>query len=221
MSDAVQKLTAIQKTMAKHLVASWTDVPQFSVECEIECEALKEYREKLEFKTSFTTVIIKAVAMALKQHPRFTSFWNGDNIIEKKDINIGVAMDTARGLLVPVIHHADEMTVKNIHDRMEEYKARIPKGNFTMEQISDGTFTISNLGMFCVSRFTAVVNAPQSAILALSSMSEVPVVKNGKIVSSVMMRATVSADHRVLDGAEVSRFLMDLKHILENLQAML
>lgn len=216
------KLSPLQKTMAKHMLASWTEVPQFSVECEINCEPLKEFRQEMEFKTSYTTLMIKAVALCVKKHPLFRASFRDDGVIQYEHTNIGIAVDTPKGLLVPVIDDADRKSLAEIHSCMEKIKECGKRGNYTIEQITGGTFTISNLGMFPVSRFTAVVNAPQSAIVALSRMASIPVAKeNNEIGTALIMKATVSADHRVLDGAKVSCFLADFMEIVEHPQNLL
>jgi len=208
MNSVKAGLAPIQKSMARHMAESWDGVPQFSVEGEVDCQPLSDFRKGLEFKTSYTTLIVKAVAMSVSLHPEVNVSFGGDHILKHGEINIGVAADTKKGLLVPVIHRADEKSLHELHECMEIIKERAARGSFTLEQLSNGTFTVSNLGMFQVSAFTAIVNAPQAAIMALSQVRDVPVVRDGAVVPGKRMRVCVSGDHRVVAGADLARFLI-------------
>ena len=204
MSDTIAKLTSMKKSMARHMTESWDGVPQFNIEGEIDCCPMIKFREELPFKTSYTTLMIRAAALCLKKHPEINASFGRDHILCHGSINIGVAADTGKGLLVPVIR-----------DAAEEIKERAKRGNFALEQLADGTFTISNLGMFPVSAFTAIVNAPQAAIMALARMRDVPVVKNGTIICGKQMNMRLSADHRIIAGADLAKFMADFIVLLE------
>jgi pyruvate dehydrogenase E2 component (dihydrolipoamide acetyltransferase) len=216
MNDQIKKLTQLGKAMGKHMAKSW-EAPQFQVETEIDCARLVEYRKALSIKPSFTTIITKAVADTLKKYPMLNASWGDDCIIVHDEINIGIAVDTGRGLLVPVIKDAASKSIEEMHEAMEQIKSKSARGNFTLEEMSGGTFTISNLGIFNITSFKAIVNAPEAGILAVSKMSDIPVVRDGKIVPAKIMRVSLSIDHRVTDGATGARFLTELSAALENL----
>ncbi|CAK7026605.1 MAG: Dihydrolipoyllysine-residue succinyltransferase component of 2-oxoglutarate dehydrogenase complex [Desulfovibrio sp.] len=215
MSDTVIKLTPMKKSMARHMTESWDGVPQFNIEGEIDCRPMIKFRGGLPFKTSYTTLIVRAAALCLKKHPGINASFGQDHILCHEGVNIGVAADTGKGLLVPVIRDAADKTIRELHECMEEIKEKTKRGNFTLEQLAGGTFTISNLGMFPVSAFTAIVNAPQAAIMALARMRDVPVVKNGTIVCGKQMNVRLSADHRITAGADLARFMADFIVLLE------
>lgn len=176
------------------------------------------YRKSLPFKVSYTTILIKAVADTIAEYPVMNASWDdGTVIIQNETINMGVAVDTKRGLLVPVIRDADKLPLEEIHRCMEDIKNRSGKGNFTMNDLSGGTFVVSNLGMFNISTFTAIVNAPNSAIISVGKMEEVPLVKDGEIVIGKTMTIALNMDHRVIDGATGAKFLTALVERLETL----
>jgi pyruvate/2-oxoglutarate dehydrogenase complex dihydrolipoamide acyltransferase (E2) component len=216
MSDQIKKLSQLGKAMGKHMTASW-EAPQFQLETEVDCARLIEYRNTLDFKPSFTTIIAKAVADTLKKFPQINASWGGDCIVLHDDINIGIAADTGRGLLVPVIKDAENKSIAEMHEAMEHIKSKSERGNFSIEDMSGGTFTISNLGIFNITSFKAIVNAPEAGILAVSKMTDTPVVRNGQIVPAKIMRLNLSLDHRVTDGATGARFLTELATVLESL----
>ena len=130
------------------MTESWDGVPQFNIEGEIDCCPMIKFREELPFKTSYTTLMIRAAALCLKKHPEINASFGRDHILCHGSINIGVAADTGKGLLVPVIRDAADKTIRELHECMEEIKERAKRGNFALEQLADGTFTISNLGCF-------------------------------------------------------------------------
>jgi len=216
MSDQNKKLTPLGKAMAKQMIKSW-EAPQFQLETEIDCKRIIEYRESVGFKPSFTTILVKAAADTLLKFPVLNSSWDDDCIIVHDKVNMGIAVDTQRGLLVPVIRDAGEKSIREIHEAMEAIKIKSQRGNFTMEEMKDATFTVSNLGKFNITSFKAIVNAPEAAILAVSKMTDVPVVRSGNIVPARIMRISLSVDHRVADGATGARFLTELAIALENL----
>lgn len=216
MADIEKKLTPVGKAMGKQMVRSW-QIPQFAVETEIDCEPMIAYRKSLGFKPSYTTILAKAVADTLADFPVIRSSWAEDHLVIHEDIHIGIAVDTPRGLLVPVIRDVDKKSLEEVHADMEEIKAGSAKGLYTMEQMTGGVFTISNLGIFNVDFFNAIVSSPEGAILAVSKMSEKPVVKNGQIVIGKTMRMAISSDHRMIDGATAAKFMTALAAQLESL----
>ena len=216
MTSTEKKLAGMAKAMARQMNKSW-EAPQFHLETAIDCEKLIAYRSALPFKTSYTVLLIQLVAKTLEHYPALNASWNETNILEHDEINIGVAVDTKRGLLVPVIRNANRKSLEEIHAEMETIKEKSKTGAFRVEDLADGTFIISNLGMFHVTSFTAIVNAPNTGILSVGTLSDVPMVKNGNIVAGKQMNVGLSVDHRVTDGATGARFLTELAQTLENL----
>lgn len=212
-----KKLSPLAKSMGKQMIKSW-EAPQFTHFSVVNCEQMAAYRKSLPFKVSYTTILIKAVADTIAEYPVMNASWDdGTVIIQNETINMGVAVDTKRGLLVPVIRDADKLPLEEIHRCMEDIKNRSGKGNFTMNDLSGGTFVVSNLGMFNISAFTAIVNAPNSAIISVGKMEEVPLVKDGEIVIGKTMNIALNMDHRVIDGATGAKFLTALVERLETL----
>ena len=209
-----KKLSPLAKSMGKQMIKSW-EAPQFTHFSVVNCEQMAAYRKSLPFKVSYTTILIKAVADTIAEYPVMNASWDdGTVIIQNETINMGVAVDTKRGLLVPVIRDADKLPLEEIHRCMEDIKNRSGKGNFTMNDLSGGTFVVSNLGMFNISTFTAIVN---SAIISVGKMEEVPLVKDGEIVIGKTMTIALNMDHRVIDGATGAKFLTALVERLETL----
>lgn len=210
----------MKKAMVKQMVKS-LEIPQFQVETEVDCTQLMALRKNVVFKPSVTTVLAKAVAETLKNHPLLNgSFVDATTIETYDEIGLGIAVDTPRGLVVPVIQNAGNLNLQQFHEAMEGIKEKAKKGIFAMEDLTGGTFTVSNLGMFNVTSFKAIVNAPQTGILALSRIVERPVIRNGEIQAAKIMRISISADHRVVDGAGCARFLSELAERIENPEAL-
>ena len=211
----------MKKAMVRQMVKS-LEVPQFQLETEVDCTKLMALRKEVPYKPSVTTVLAKAVAEALKNHSLLNaSFVDASTVETYDEIGLGIAVDTPKGLVVPVIHDAGNLNLQQLHEAMEKIKEKGKKGAFAIEDLAGGTFTISNLGMFNVTSFKAIVNAPQVGILALSKIVERPVIRNGEIQSARMMNMTVSVDHRVADGATCARFLSELAALIENPEALL
>mgnify|MGYP001275694725 CR=1 FL=1 len=183
-------------------------------------EKAAKLRERLNevapVKISFNDLVVKAVAAALRQHPAINSSWLGDKIRYNKDINIGVAVAVEDGLLVPVIRYADMKSLSQINTEVKTLAGKAKERKLSTEEMSGNTFTISNLGMFGIEEFTAIINPPDACILAVGGIIEKPVVKDGQIVIGQMMRVTLSCDHRVVDGATGAQFLQTFKAILED-----
>jgi pyruvate dehydrogenase E2 component (dihydrolipoamide acetyltransferase) len=166
-------------------------------------------------KISFNDMVLKATAVALKQHPKVNSSWLGDKIRYNHHVNIGVAVAVDEGLLVPVVRFADGLSLTQIAAQVKDYAQKAKDKKLQPADWEGSTFTISNLGMFGIDQFTAIINPPDACILAVGGISQVPVVKNGAVVPGNVMKVTLSCDHRVVDGATGSAFLQTLKSLLE------
>ncbi len=214
-----ENVSQMRKTIARRLAESKFTAPHFYLTMEIDMGRAVEARAAMNAatgsKVSFNDMVIKATSLALKQHPKVNSSWQGDTIRYNHHVHMGVAVAVDEGLLVPVVRFADTKTLAQIN---QEVKVFVDKAKNKKLQPSDwegNTFTISNLGMFGIEEFTAIVNPPDACILAVGAIREVPVVKNGMVVPGHTMKLTLSCDHRVVDGASGSAFLQTLKAMLE------
>lgn len=222
MTETTIKLTGLQKAMSRQMLASWTEVPQFHLETEVDCEPLIALRKSLPYHPSYTVLIAKAVAQALLLHPNFNASWAGDHIVQYGQVNVAIAMDTKRGLLTPVLFDVAGRSLEEVHTAFEALKLKSERGNFSIEELTGGTFTVSNLGMYRINAFYAIVNTPQAAILAIPRMQDIPTVLADRSLGiKKIMRPVLSLDHRVVDGAGGARFLMDVVALLEDPQRLL
>lgn len=214
------KVSNMRKTIAKRLSESKYNAPHFYVTMEINMTkmwgARKQMNEISPVKISFNDIVIKACSMALRQHPAVNSSWLGDTIRQNHHINIGMAVAIDQGLIVPVIRNADMKTLSQISAEAKELGGKAKDGTLKPEEFSGNTFTISNLGMFGVEEFTGIINPPDSCILAVGGIKESVVVEDGDFKAARLMKVTMSADHRVADGAVVAAFLKTLKELLED-----
>jgi pyruvate dehydrogenase E2 component (dihydrolipoamide acetyltransferase) len=212
-------VSQMRKVIAKRLAESKFSAPHFYVTMSIDMDKAVESRAKLNevspVKISFNDIVLKAVAVALKQHPAVNSSWLGDKIRINHHVNIGVAVAVEDGLLVPVVRFADTKTLSQISVEVKDFAQRAKNKKLQPADWEGSTFTISNLGMFGVDEFTAIINPPDACILAVSAIQNIPVVKNGAVVPGNVMKLTLSCDHRVVDGATGSAFLQTLKGLLE------
>ena len=212
-------VSQMRKVIAKRLSDSLFTSPHFYLTMSIDMGAAMVDRVKMnEFskvKISFNDMIVKAVAIALKQHPNVNSSWLGDKIRYNEHVNIGVAVAVEDGLLVPVVRFADGKSLSHISAEVRSYSERAKAKKLQPADWEGSTFTISNLGMFGIEEFTAIINPPDACILAVGGIQEVPVVKNGALVPGHVMKVTLSCDHRVVDGATGAAFLQTLKLLLE------
>lgn len=212
-------VSQMRKVIAKRLAESKFTAPHFYVTIAIDMDAAVASRAKLnevsKVKISFNDLVLKACAVALKQHPAVNSSWLGDKIRVNHHVNIGVAVAVEDGLLVPVVRFADTKSLSQIAAEVKEAAQKAKDKKLQPADWEGNTFTISNLGMFGVDEFTAIINPPDSCILAIGGISQVPVVKNGAIVPGNVMKVTLSCDHRVVDGATGAAFLQTLKSLLE------
>jgi pyruvate dehydrogenase E2 component (dihydrolipoamide acetyltransferase) len=212
-------VSQMRKVIAKRLSESLFTAPHFYLTMSIDMDKAVESRAKINevapVKISFNDMVLKACALALKQHPAVNSSWLGDQIRYNHHVNIGVAVAVEDGLLVPVVRFADGKSLSQIATEVKDYATRAKSKKLQPADWEGSTFTISNLGMFGIESFTAIINPPDACILAVGGISQVPVVKNGQVQVGNVMKVTLSCDHRVVDGATGAAFLQTLKSLLE------
>ncbi len=212
-------VSQMRKTIARRLSESLFTAPHFYLTMSIDMDAAVAARAKMnenaKVKISFNDLVLKATALALKQHPKVNSSWLGDKIRFNHHINIGVAVAVDEGLLVPVVRFADGLSLSQIAVQVKDYAQKAKDKKLQPSDWEGSTFTISNLGMFGIDQFTAIINPPDACILAVGGIAQVPVVKNGAVVPGNVMKVTLSCDHRVVDGATGAAFLQTLKSLLE------
>jgi len=210
----VVPLTGIRKTAAERVSLSARTAPHSTITMEVDMSNTAKLREK--FKVSYTDILIKAVAKALTDHPVMNSTLKKDQIKIFEDVNIGVAVGTEKGLVVPVIRNADKKEVEEISSTLKKLVEKAREGKLTRKEMSGGTFTITNLGMFGVDVFTPIINPPETAILGVGRVVEKAVVVDKEIVVKPVMQLSLSFDHRVVDGVPAAYFLQKTKQILES-----
>jgi pyruvate dehydrogenase E2 component (dihydrolipoamide acetyltransferase) len=212
-------VTQMRKAISRRLSESLFTAPHFYVTMSIDMDQAIAARTRINdvapVKISFNDFVLKACAVALKQHPAINSSFLGDKIRTNEHIHIGVAVAVDEGLLVPVIKFADGKSLSHISVEVKDFAGKAKSKKLQPAEMEGSTFTISNLGMFGVDEFTAIINTPNACILAVSGIQAVPVVKNGAVVPGNIMKVTLSADHRVVDGATAAAFLQTLKSLLE------
>ena len=212
-------VSQMRKVIARRLSESLFTAPHFYLTMSIDMDAAVAARTRINevapVKISFNDLVLKATAMALKQHPKVNSSWLGDKIRYNHHVHIGVAVAVEDGLLVPVVRFADTKSLSQIGAEVKEYAQKAKDKKLQPSDWEGSTFTISNLGMFGIDQFTAIINPPDSCILAVGGISQVPVVKNGQVVPGNIMKLTMSCDHRSVDGATGAAFLQTLKSLLE------
>jgi pyruvate dehydrogenase E2 component (dihydrolipoamide acetyltransferase) len=212
-------VSQMRKVIARRLSESLFTAPHFYLTMSIDMDAAVAARTRLNenaaVKISFNDMVVKATALALRQHPKVNSSWLGDTIRYNHHINIGVAVAVEEGLLVPVVRFADGKSLTSIGAEVKTFAQKAKDKKLQPSDWEGSTFTISNLGMFGIDQFTAIINPPDACILAVGGISQEPVVKNGQIVPGHVMKVTLSCDHRVVDGATGAAFLQTLKSLLE------
>ncbi|EMM94838.1 putative pyruvate dehydrogenase complex dihydrolipoamide acetyltransferase [Leptospira interrogans serovar Zanoni str. LT2156] len=221
--DRKLELTGMRKTIASRLAHSTSTIPHFYLTLELDATPLDTLRNsynkdlKLEgsSKISLNDLIIKACSLSLKEVPEVNSSWREDHILEHGRIDIGVAVSIEGGLITPYIRNADQKSLSEIGHEIKELASRARERKLKPAEYTDGTFTVSNLGMFGISSFTAVINEPEAAILAVGALVEKPVLKEGSIVVGKTLNVTLSCDHRVVDGATGARFLSSFRDYTE------
>jgi len=213
-------VTQMRKVIARRLAESKFSAPHFYLTVEIDMDNAMAARAAInasgEVKVSFNDFVVKASAMALRKHPSINSAWLGDKIRTHHHIHVGVAISVEDGLLVPVVRFADQKGLQQISAEVKDYAGKAKAKKLQPADWEGNTFTISNLGMYDIDQFTAIINPPDACILAVGSIQQKPVVKNGAVVPGNVMKVTLSCDHRVVDGVAGAEFLKTLKAYLEN-----
>ena len=212
-------VSQMRKTIARRLSESKFGAPHFYLTIEIDMDnaikARKEVNAVGDVRISFNDLVVKAAAMSLRKHPAINSSWFGDKITYHSDIHIGVAVAVTDGLLVPVVRDTDLKTLSMINAEVKELAGKAKEKKLSLDEMTGNTFTISNLGMFGIDEFTAIINPPDACIMAVGGIFQKPVVKDGEIVVGNTMKVTLSCDHRVVDGATGAQFLQTFKAMLE------
>ena len=213
-------VTQMRKTIARRLAESKFTAPHFYLKLSVDMGAAVEARQAINaqegVKVSFNDMVVKAVSLALKKHPAVNSAWMDTHIRQNDHVHIGVAVAVEDGLLVPVVRHADRKSLTEIGAEVKDYAGKAREKKLQPSDWEGNTFTISNLGMFGIEDFTAIINPPDACILAVGGISDVPVVKDGAVVPGKVMKLTLSCDHRVVDGATGAAFLQEVKSLLEH-----
>ena len=217
-----QPFSRMRATIAKRMADSMREVPHFYATCEIDMSEAVRLRtalkasDRVEADVTYTHFLVKAVAIALERHPRLNAAFVEDGREMKTEVNIGIAVSLEDGLIVPVLHGCNKLSLIETATQANALVERARTGKPTSEDLSGGTFTISNMGMLPIEHFTAIINQPQGAILAVGAIKERPIVRNGQIVIAHTMMVTLSSDHRILDGVTSGQFLAEVKKLLEN-----
>ncbi len=212
-------VSQMRKTIAKRLAESKFTAPHFYLTMRIDMDEMMKARESINevapMKVSFNDLIIKACAVALKKHPQVNAAWMGDHIRFNEHVHIGVAVAVPDGLLVPVVRFADTKRLSEISAEVKDFVLRANDKKLQPKDWEGNTFTVSNLGMFGIEEFTAIINTPDSCIMAIGGIDQMPVVRGGQIVPGNVMRVTLSCDHRTVDGASGAKFLQTFKQLME------
>jgi pyruvate dehydrogenase E2 component (dihydrolipoamide acetyltransferase) len=218
----------MRKTIAKRLVMSIGPVPTFYLTVDVDMARVMEARQSINamlekdgLKVSINDIVLKAVAGALKRHPECNAQWHETRVRRFNAVHLGVAVAVEDGLITPVIKNAHAKGIAQIAVEVRELAGRAREKRLTPDEYTGSTFSVSNLGMFGISEFTAIINPPEAGILAIGGVEETPVVVNGSVVVRPRMRITMSCDHRVIDGASGARFLQTLRAMLEEPTAIL
>lgn len=213
-------MSRMWKVMAERLTQSWTTVPHFFLARDVAAKRFKKWhsnaQERSESKLTYTDLLVKLVAQALRAHPRVNAAWINGGIVANQGVHIGLAVAVEDGLLVPVIRDADKMGLEEIAQARADLVSRAQAGKLGVDELQGGTFTISNLGMFGIDQFSAIINPPQAAILAVGRIADRVVAVDGKAKVRPMMTLNLSSDHRVVDGARAARFLDYLAALIED-----
>lgn len=212
-----QPMTTMRKVIAKRMLESVQTSPSVSFNIKIDTTSMKQLRDELKdtFKVSYTDILVKIVSIVLLDYPLLNSTVDGDEIVTRNYVNMGVAVALPAGLLVPVVKFANVKGLKDISKEIKDLGERARTNKLTPDELNNGTFTISNLGMFGIESFTPIINQPEVAILGVNTINKEPVVINDEIVIKPMMNLSLTADHRVVDGAVAAEFLAKLKEYIE------
>jgi pyruvate dehydrogenase E2 component (dihydrolipoamide acetyltransferase) len=214
-----QELTRLQKTVSRRMAESKATAPDFALEVEIDMTEAVELREQLKQMTekapSFNDMVVRACAMALREHPRVNAAYRDGKFELYSRVNIGVAVAAQDALVVPTVVDADKKSLGEISRSVRELATKVRDGKITPPELSGGTFTVSNLGMYGIDSFTAVINPPQAALLSVGALKKKPVVKDDEIVARDMLTVNLVCDHRILYGADGAEFLARVRELLE------
>lgn len=212
-------LSTVWRIMAEHTTQSWTQVPHFFLVREVRANRLIAWRAQIlrrsAEKVTYTDLLVKIVATALRTHARLNATWGGDTIILQDEVNVGLAVATEDGLVVPIIHQADTLSLNAIAQQRNDLIKRAQDGKLRLQDLQGGTFTISNLGMYGVDAFNAIINTPQAAILAVGRIADRVIPVDGQPAVQPVMMLTLSCDHRVVDGARGAQFLAMIAELIE------
>lgn len=219
------ELSTIWRVMSSRITQSWTQVPHFYLLREVNASRLVQWRENIlhiaSIHISYTDILVKLLAIALGKHPRLNATWKEDIILVNQNINIGIAVAVEDGLIVPVVHHADRLSLEQIAKRREDMVKRANEGKLQSNDIQGGTFTITNLGMYGIDVFNAVINPPEAAILSVGRIVDRVVPIDSQPIVQPMMLLSLSCDHRVVDGARGAEFLQTMAGLIEEPLALL
>jgi pyruvate dehydrogenase E2 component (dihydrolipoamide acetyltransferase) len=221
-TTTVQELTRLQQVVARRMAESKATAPHFYLQTEIDMSAAVEARARIkamsaagEIVPSFNDMVVKACAIALRQHPLANGAYKDGRLELHSRVNVGVAVAAQDALVVPTVFDADRKGLREIAADARSLAGKVRDGSITPPELSGGTFTVSNLGMYGVTNFSAVINAPQAAILAVGAIAEKPVVREGEITTAHMLGVTLACDHRILYGAPAAEFLARIRSLLE------
>jgi pyruvate dehydrogenase E2 component (dihydrolipoamide acetyltransferase) len=208
-------------TIARRMAEAKRDIPHFYVSTEIDMTEAMRLRQSIKQSGAMpgltvTHILVKALAIVLVDHPRVNGSWQDDGVLFHDDVNVGVAVAVEDGLVVPVLHAAQGLSLQEMSERLSTLTDKARRGKFSGDDLSGGTFSLSNVGMLDVDELVAVINPPQAAILAVGAVKPRPIVRKDQLAVAPTMRATLSCDHRVLNGVEGGEFLADVKRVLEN-----
>jgi pyruvate dehydrogenase E2 component (dihydrolipoamide acetyltransferase) len=213
-------LTNMRRTIAKRLAESLFTAPHFYVSVEVAMDAAAALRDEIlaaeDVKVSYNDLVLKACAKALTRFPVVNASWTGETIQTHAEVHLGVAVSLPEGLITPIVRNADRKSVVDIGREVKDLAARARAKKLKPEEFSGSTFTVSNLGMFDVTEFTAIINPPESCILAVGAVRKVPVVVDDELTIGLRMKVTLSSDHRVVDGALAAQFLAEVRRLLES-----
>ena len=220
--DEAVPVNKLRGAIGRRMVDSKTSIPHFYVTHQFDASKMMQIRKEInlaqtdEQKISVNDFIIKATALALRRYPNINSSLSQTELVRHGSIHIGVAVSVEGGLLTVVVKNADQKSLSEISTEVKEMTSRVRQGKVKVEDIEGSTFSISNLGMFDVEAFTAIINPPEAAILAVASVHEAPIVENGELKVGQVFKATLSADHRITDGVEAAQFMQELARLIEN-----
>lgn len=222
-TEALEPVSRSHRIMAERMAASFGTIPHFYLHAEVDARAIMALRRDLlplleeshGIRLTITDLMVKLTALALARHPQTMAQWTDEGLRRAAGVHVGLAIDSPVGLIVPVIHDANGLGLAGIAERRAELVDRASKGRLLPQDLERGVFTLTNLGMFQVDSFDAIINPPQAAILAVGRIRERPMVNDGRLIAAPMFTLSLSVDHRVLDGAAAARFLGDLVELIE------